>query len=279
MRKPPWIRVQANFTSEYRYIKRMTGEMGIHTVCEEAGCPNIFECYSQKTATFLILGDKCTRNCTFCLINKTTPESVDSKEPEKVAKAVESLKLNFVVITSVTRDDLNDGGASIFAQTIISIRKLNKNCKVEVLIPDFNGNIGALKMIIDANPDVLNHNIETVERLYSKVRKHFSYNRSLELLCKAKKMLKSGSRTKSSIIIGLGESTDEIKKTILDLKGSDCDILTIGQYLSPSKDHYPVQKFYKPSEFEELKAFAENVGFKKVVAAPLARSSYHAASL
>lgn len=277
IKKPEWIRIKANFSSEYTHIKNMTGGMELHTVCEEAGCPNIFECFSNKTATFLILGDKCTRNCKFCLIEKSSLRGLDAGEPLRVAKAVKKLGLRFAVITSVTRDDLPDGGASIFAQTIRQIKRLNNGCEVEVLIPDFGCQAESLKTVVEAGPDVLNHNMETVERLYSEVRQGFSYQRSLKLIEQAKEILKQGF-TKSGLIVGMGETKDELKKAITDLSEHRCDILTIGQYLSPSRGHLPVQRYYTPDEFEELKVFSEELGFRKVVSGPLVRSSYHAAA-
>lgn len=276
-KKPEWIRIQANFSPEYRRIRNMTEDMDLHTVCEEAGCPNIFECFSSKTATFLILGDKCTRSCKFCLIDKDNPDGLDADEPLRVAEAVEKLGLKFAVITSVTRDDLKDGGAGIYAETIKEIKRLNEGCQVEVLIPDFAGSDESLATVVNAGPDVLNHNMETVERLYSLVRPHFSYQLSLRLLKVAKDTMKTGF-TKSGLIVGMGEALEELKEAITDIREHSCDILTIGQYLSPSKAHLPVRKYYTPEEFEELKIFAEKRGFKKVVSGPLVRSSYHAAA-
>lgn len=253
--------------------------MALNTVCKEAGCPNIYECYGSKTATFLILGSVCTRNCGFCLVEKGKPDALDTGEPNRVADAVSKLGLKYAVITSVTRDDLEDGGASVFAATISQIRKKVPDCKVEVLIPDFKGNRKHLDLVLDEEPDVLNHNIETVERLYKLMRKSFDYERSLNIIRYSKAKMTDGRMTKSGLVIGMGESWNEIIETINDLKDNGCDIITIGQYLAPSRKHHPVAKFYTPEEFEALKEISFKTGFKHVMSGPLVRSSYHAAKM
>jgi lipoic acid synthetase len=253
----------------------MLDQANLHTVCQEANCPNINHCFENGTATFLILGDICTRGCTFCNVKRGLPLPVDENEPKRVAEIAAELKLQYVVITSVTRDDLPDGGASVFARTVEELKRLIPECKVEVLIPDFMGTLQSLIMVLKAKPDVLNHNMETVERLYPIVRKEADYQGSLSLLLNAKKIDKS-IITKSGIIIGWGESWDEIIELMDDLRNVECDLLTIGQYLSPSNDHLPVAKFYHPDEFAELKIMGEKMGFAHVESGPLVRSSYHA---
>jgi lipoic acid synthetase len=247
----------------------------LHTVCKEANCPNIGHCFEQGTATFLILGDICTRGCKFCDVKRGVPLPVDENEPGRVAEAVKILKLDYAVITSVTRDDLPDGGADIFAQTITEIRRLVPHCLVEVLVPDFSGSIDSFKMVLEAKPDVLNHNIETVARLYPSVRKGADYQRSLFLLGNVKR-IDENITTKSGIMVGLGEDWDEIIQVMKDLRNGRCELLTIGQYLSPSDEHLPVMKFYHPDEFVKLKKIGEDMGFTHVESGPLVRSSYHA---
>ena len=248
---------------------------GLNTVCDEAMCPNRTECFSKRTATFMILGRNCTRHCTFCNVQKEGPCVVDETEPKKVAAAVHKLGLVYVVITSVTRDDLPDGGASHFAQCIEEIRKLDDKIKVEVLIPDFRGDTDALKTVMDAKPVVLNHNVETVKRLYPEVRPEADYYRSLELIKKVKE-LDCDMHTKSGIMLGLGEEKEEVISTLKDLADSGCEFLTIGQYLAPSKAHHKVMRYVHPDEFEEYKKIATDLGFKHVASAPFVRSSYHA---
>jgi lipoic acid synthetase len=275
VRRPHWLKVQATWGEDYRRIKSLLARANLHTVCQEANCPNMCHCFERGTATFMILGDVCTRGCGFCNVKGGAPLAVDEDEPRRVAEAVRELSLQYAVITSVTRDDLEDGGASVFARTIDQIRRLSPNCKVEVLIPDFGGSFGSLKMVLEAKPDVLNHNMETVERLYPKVRKGANYKRSLKLLQNVKKIDKS-MVTKSGMMLGLGESRDEIVSLMRDLRNVDCNLLTIGQYLSPSNDHLPIMKFYHPDEFADLKIMGEEMGFAHVESGPLVRSSYHA---
>lgn len=275
-KRPPWLKVNIKETRNYKQVRELISQNDLNTVCKEAGCPNIYECFSAKTATFLILGDKCTRNCGFCLVKNGKPHEVDLSEPGRILSTVKKMNLKYVVITSVTRDDLEDGGAGIFAETVRMLKDEIKGIKVEVLIPDFKGNETSLRNVIDACPDIINHNMETVERLYSEIRKGADYYRSLRLISNIKKYGNDRIFSKSGLVIGMGEKWNEIIKTIEDLKNSDCDILTIGQYLSPSKNHLPVQKYYTPEEFDELKSIAHGMSFKFVVSSPLTRSSYHA---
>jgi lipoic acid synthetase len=275
VRRPHWLKVQASWGENYRRIKSLLAQSNLHTVCQEANCPNISHCFERGTATFMILGDVCTRGCTFCDVKRGIPLPVDEDEPERVAETVKKLNLNYAVITSVTRDDLDDGGASIFALTINEIKSSIPGCKVEVLIPDFGGSLESLKTVLEAKPDVLNHNMETVQRLYPQVRKGADYRRSLDLLRNVKEVDKS-MVTKSGVMLGLGESLEEIVELIRDLRNVDCNLLTIGQYLSPSNEHLPIAKFYHPDEFAELKVVGEEMGFAHVESGPLVRSSYHA---
>jgi len=290
--KPSWLKRSLPKGSEYERVRQLLSRANLHTVCQEAKCPNMWECFSRNTSTFMIMGDQCTRNCRFCNVKTGTPLPLDPDEPARVAKAALALGLKYVVITSVTRDDLDDGGADHFAQTIREIRCLlsqerGEKIKIEVLIPDFQGDSAALKSVMDAEPDVLNHNIETVPSLYSTVRPEAQYKRSLELIQRAaryrgadrSKVINSQKEriaVKSGIMVGLGESEDELKRTITDLYQHGCTILTIGQYLQPSAKHLPVVKYYEPGEFDELKAFAESAGFRSVASAPFVRSSYEA---
>lgn len=277
LRKPPWLKVRAPGGPNFVELKRLMRGHSLHTVCEEAKCPNIGECWEERTATFLILGDTCTRRCSFCAIKHGLPTELDSNEPERVAETVRILGLKHAVITSVNRDDLKDGGASIFAETIRKIRERLAGCTVEVLIPDFKGSYEALLIVLEARPDILNHNVETVPRLYKAVRPGARYERSLELLARAKRydptML-----TKSGLILGFGEEREELLQTMQDLRNVGCDILTLGQYLRPTglDRHLPVVRYYTPEEFQELKALGERMGFGHVEAGPLVRSSYHA---
>jgi lipoic acid synthetase len=276
MTRPSWIKAKAPDGAEYRELKRLMESSNLHTVCQSACCPNIGECWRARTATFMILGNTCTRNCRFCAVGTGQPEAVDLDEPRRVAEAVKHLGLKHAVITSVTRDDLPDGGAHIFAETIRLIHETLPGCSVEVLIPDFQGNADALCSVVKEKPTILNHNIETVERCYPEVRPQAIYSRSLDLLRQAKSM-SSEIRTKSGLMVGVGETFDELVQAIRDLRSVECDILTIGQYLAPSKDHLPISRYYTPEEFAELKRIALEMGFSYVESAPLVRSSYHAA--
>ncbi|WP_256992263.1 lipoyl synthase [Paenibacillus sp. XY044] len=273
--KPDWIRIKLTTGDNYQEIKSMMRSKTLHTVCEEARCPNIYECWANRTATFMILGDICTRACRFCAVNTGKPTELDLQEPERVAEAAENMGLRHCVITSVARDDLSDGGASIFAESIKAVRKRLPLCSVEVLIPDFMGNWDALKIVMDAKPDILNHNIETVERMSNRVRAKAKYDRSLELLRRAKEM-QPNIPTKSSIMLGVGEEWDEILQAMDDLRAVNCNIMTIGQYLQPSPQHLNVVKYYHPDEFAALKEEGMKRGFSHVESGPLVRSSYHA---
>ncbi|MBI4379741.1 MAG: lipoyl synthase [candidate division NC10 bacterium] len=274
-RKPSWLKVKAPGSPNYLRLKRLVQDRRLHTICEEAHCPNIGECWEQLTATFLILGDICTRNCGFCAVTHGKPSELDLAEPDRVAQAIQRLGLEHAVITSVNRDDQADGGSAIFATVIRRIRELSPGCGVEVLIPDFRGNEAALRTVVEAAPDILNHNMETVPRLYREVRPGSRYEQSLELFAKARRMAPA-LVTKSGIIVGFGEEREELLKTMADLRQVDCDILTMGQYLRPSQQHLPIIRYYTPEEFRELKAIGEGMGFKHVEAGPLVRSSYHA---
>ncbi len=273
--KPEWIKIKMTNNENYQEIKSMMRSKTLHTVCEEARCPNIYECWANRTATFMILGDICTRACRFCAVNTGMPTELDLQEPERVAEAAEQMGLNHCVITSVARDDLKDGGATIFAETIRAMRRRLPLCSVEVLIPDFMGDIESLKIVMDAKPDILNHNIETVERMSDRVRARAKYPRSMELL-RNSKTLQPNIPTKSSIMLGVGEEWDEILQAMDDLRAVDCDILTLGQYLQPSPKHLNVAKYYTPEEFAILKEEGLKRGFSHVESGPLVRSSYHA---
>jgi len=272
----PWLKIKLNTNDNYRGLKKMVREKKLHTVCEEAKCPNLHECWSiRKTATFMILGDICTRACRFCAVKTGLPTELDLGEPERVAQSVKEMGLHHVVVTSVARDDLKDGGAEIFAKTIHAIRKINPITTVEVLPSDLQGDDESLKLLMDARPDILNHNIETVKRLSDKVRAKATYERSLAFLRRAK-VLQPDIPTKSSIMIGLGETKEEIIEAMDDLRANNVDILTIGQYLRPTKDHLDVEKYWRPEEFAELKEIAISKGFSHCESGPLVRSSYHA---
>jgi len=273
--RPPWLKVVAPAGENYHALRELVREKSLHTVCESARCPNIGECWQARTATFLILGNTCTRGCAFCAVTVGQPSEYDLDEPRRVAEAVAALNLRYAVITSVTRDDLADGGAFIFAETIRRIRALLPDCKLEVLIPDFQGDHAALASVVTAQPDVLNHNIETVQRLYSLVRGKADYRRSLDLLAAAK-VIDPTTTTKSGIMLGLGEMEEEIAQTLRDLRAVQCDLVTIGQYLRPSTGHVPVQRYYSPDEFDCFAALGRELGFQHVESAPLVRSSYHA---
>lgn len=275
-RKPEWLRVKLQGAEKTHEVKEMLNRLSLHTVCQEANCPNLIECFARKTATFMILGSVCTRNCTFCNVTKGHTQAVDPTEPANVAKAVKELGLKHAVITSVTRDDLPDGGAGHFAQVIEKLRATE--VIVEVLIPDLQGSRQALATVIGAKPHILNHNIETVPRLYPTVRPKASYARSLELL-KNSKELDAGIFTKSGIMVGLGEQEEEVIAVLRDLRTVNCDLLTIGQYLAPSDKHHPVIEFIHPDLFKKYKDIAYEMGFKYVASDPLVRSSYHAADV
>ena len=261
--------------ANYRDLKQLMRGSQLHTVCEEAHCPNIGDCWERRTATFMILGDICTRRCHYCAVTTGRPLGVDIKEPDRLARAVKRMGLKYCVITSVNRDDLADGGAFIFAMCIKRIREEVPGCQVEVLIPDFDGSELGLRRVLEARPEVLNHNIESAKRIFPRVRPRGDYQRSLDLLARAKE-IEPSIPTKSGIIVGMGEEWDEVVDTMKDLRSVDCDLLTIGQYLRPSLKHIPIARFYKPSEFEELRIIGESLGFKHVASGPLVRSSYHA---
>ncbi|MFC5711186.1 lipoyl synthase [Thalassorhabdus alkalitolerans] len=276
IRKPEWLKIKLNTNESYKGLKKMMREKNLHTVCEEAKCPNIHECWAErKTATFMILGDVCTRACRFCAVKTGLPTELDWDEPERVAESVEQMGLKHAVITAVARDDLKDGGAAVFAETVRAVRRRNPFCTIEVLPSDMMGMEENLKTLMEARPNILNHNIETVRRLTPRVRARATYDRSLEFLRYAKE-LHSDIPTKSSLMIGLGETKEEIIETMDDLRAHDVDIMTIGQYLQPSKKHLKVQKYYHPDEFAELREIAMSKGFKHCEAGPLVRSSYHA---
>ncbi|MEM2956424.1 MAG: lipoyl synthase [Candidatus Pacearchaeota archaeon] len=275
MKLPNWIKIKDFNKDSYLETFNLVSKSRLHTVCVEANCPNRYECFSNKTATFMILGDTCTRNCKYCNIKKGIPNLVDKNEPERIAKAVKKLKLNYVVITSVTRDDLKDGGAGHFVKTVKEIRKINPKCKIELLISDLKGNWDSLKKIVDSKPDLVNHNVEVAKILFPKLRPKGSYKLSIELLKRAKK-INPVITTKSGFMIGLGETKKQIIQTLKDLKEAQVDIVTIGQYLSPSSKHAKIKKFYNPKEFQEIKSIAKKIGLKKVIAGPLIRSSYNA---
>jgi len=272
-RLPPWFKVTIRQGPDYRDIRRTMDSLGLHTICEEARCPNVWECWNNRTATFLILGDICTRRCHYCAVTTGRPLELDREEPLRVAQAVQALGLRHAVITSVNRDELEDGGAWIFAETIRHIRRLVPACAVEVLIPDFEGSEAALAAVVAEKPDILNHNIETVRRLFPSIRPQGKYERSLTLLDRAKRM---GARTKSGLIVGMGETNEEVRGVMRDLRTVGCDIMTIGQYLRPTKQHLPVARYYHPDEFAAFKAEGLSLGFSHVESGPLVRSSYHA---
>jgi len=275
MPKPSWLRARAPVGDNFHNLKKLARGLGLHTVCESAQCPNIGECWNHKTATFMLLGDICTRRCGFCAVPKGKPQPIDGDEPRRVAEAVATLGLKHAVVTSVNRDDDNLGGARIFAETIRQIRALTPDCRVEVLIPDFQGRDDALKVVLDAQPDVLNHNTESVPRLYRVVRSGARYERTLKLLENVKKFC-PGMVTKSGVMVGLGETREELIEVFRDLGGRGVDILTVGQYLRPSRDHLPIARFYPPEEFHDLREQALGFGFRHVESGPLVRSSYHA---
>jgi lipoic acid synthetase len=274
-RRPPWIKVRAPSGETYEWLREMMRTKALNTVCEEAMCPNIGECWGSGTATFLMLGDTCTRSCAFCDIKTGRPNPIDWLEPERVAQAVKAMDLRHAVITSVNRDERPDGGAPIFAMVIRRIRELQPGCSIEVLIPDFKGSIDALKIVMDARPEILNHNVETVPRLFRTVQPQDHYEWAQATLTNAK-LLDPEVLTKSGIMLGLGESMDEVKTVMRDIREWGVDILTIGQYLQPSKKHMPIDRYYTMEEFDELRAYGETLGFRWVESGPLVRSSYHA---
>ena len=273
--KPEWLKARAPMGENYHDLKTLARKLDLHTVCESARCPNIGECWNHRTATFMLLGNLCTRRCGFCAVPKGRPMPIDMEEPVRVAEAVEKLGLKFAVVTSVNRDDDNVGAARVFADTITEIRKRVPDCRVEVLIPDFQGHDEPLQIVMDARPDILNHNTETVPRLYRVARPGARYERTLRLLERAREM-NPAIPTKTGVMVGLGESTDELLAVYRDLAAKNVDILTIGQYLRPSKDHLPVARLYTPDEFKFMKVEALKMGFRHVESGPLVRSSYHA---
>ena len=273
-RLPGWFRVEAKTGPDYLDIKQTLDKLKLHTICEEARCPNRWECWNARTATFLILGDVCTRRCLYCSVDTGRPAALDGEEPRRVAEAVQALGLRHAVITSVNRDELADGGAAIFAETIRLTRERSPGSTIEVLIPDFQGHHAAIDLVCRERPDVLNHNIETVPRLFPALRPQGKYQRSLELLARAKT---HSLRTKSGLIVGMGETGEEIRAVLRDLRTTGCDVVTIGQYLQPTTGHLSVVRFYEPAEFAELKKEAMAMGFLHVEASPTTRSSYHAA--
>jgi len=278
LRKPPWLKKRIPPFQDIQKVKSILEQTDLHTVCEEARCPNLGECFSGGTSTFLILGKVCTRNCGFCAVEYGAPAPPDATEPQKVAQAVQKMDLRYVVITSVTRDDLPDGGASLFKKTIQAIRALDPKIKIEVLIPDFQGDLSSLEIVLKESPDVLNHNIETITRLYPEVRPQADYKRSLNLLKKSKELY-SEILTKSGFMLGLGETQEEILELLRDLREVRCDFLTIGQYLQPRPDRLPVVRYVPPEEFEEYKKIGEEMGFRAIASGPFVRSSFHASQM
>ena len=274
-RRPDWLRVRLPVGDNYNDLKNLMRSKSLHTVCEEARCPNMGECWANRTATFMILGSVCTRSCGFCAVATGRPMTLDWEEPRRVAEAVTQMGLNHVVVTSVNRDELHDGGATLFAATIRWIRRMNPECAVEVLTPDFKGSREALKVVMDAKPDVFNHNVETVPRLYRRVRPQAVYERSLEVLAWAKEMYPE-KPTKTGFMLGLGETHDEIVELLRDIRAHNIDIVTIGQYLRPSPQHLPIERYVPPDEFREYARIGREMGFRNVYSGPLVRSSYHA---
>jgi lipoic acid synthetase len=274
-RRPPWIKVRAPTGEAYHAVKRLMRAKSLHTVCEEARCPNIAECWQHRTATFLILGDTCTRNCRFCNVKTGRPGPLDPHEPQRVAQAVQAMGLKHAVITSVDRDDLDDGGASVFAAVICAIRQGQPSCSVEVLIPDFRGRVAPLQVVMDERPDILNHNVETVPSLFRAIQPQCRYEWSLDVLRNAK-ALWAQAVTKSGLMVGLGETVEEVLAVMRDLRQVGVDILTVGQYLQPTRHHAPIARYYAPEEFETLREQGQDMGFRWVESGPLVRSSYHA---
>jgi len=274
-RKPPWLKVKAPGGPNYAHVRHVMQDLKLHTVCEEAHCPNVGECWEHRAATFMILGDVCTRNCAYCAIAHGTPRTLDTDEPRRLAEAVAAMGLKYIVVTSVDRDDLPNGGAEQFADVVKQTRLRLPDTAVELLIPDFKGNEAALRIVVEAKPDILNHNLETVRRLYRLARPGGRYDRALELLARAKAM-DASLPTKSGLMVGLGEEWDELLTAMRDLRAVNVDLLTIGQYLRPSAAHLPVARFYTPDEFAELKRVGLQMGYRHVESGPLVRSSYHA---
>jgi len=275
-RKPAWIRTRAKMGPAYNELKALVRSKGLHTVCEEAGCPNIFECWEDREATFLIGGEQCTRRCDFCQIDTGRPAELDRDEPRRVAQSVQSMGLRYSTVTGVARDDLIDGGAWLYAETVRAIKKRSPGTGVELLIPDFNGEPALLRQVFESNPEVLAHNVETVPRIFKRIRPAFRYERSLSVLTSARKF---GLVTKSNLILGMGETPDEVRRALSDLCSAGCNIVTITQYLRPSVRHHPVERWVKPEEFVEHERFATELGFAGVLAGPLVRSSYRAGRL
>ena len=275
-RKPEWIKTRANMGPEYTRLRSLVKSEGLHTVCQEAACPNIFECWEDKEATFLIGGDRCTRRCDFCNIDTGKPEELDRDEPRRVAESVQSMGLKYATITCVTRDDLDDEGAWLYAETIRMVHELNPGTGVEMLAPDFSGNPVYLNEVFETRPEVFAHNLETVPRIFKRIRPAFTYERSLNVITQAREF---GLITKSNLILGLGETREEITQALVDLHAAGCDLITITQYLRPTNKHHPVERWVKPDEFVELAKEAEDIGFSGVMSGPLVRSSYRAGRL
>jgi len=275
-RKPEWIKTRANMGPEYTRLRSLVKSEGLHTVCQEAACPNIFECWEDKEATFLIGGEKCTRRCDFCNIDTGKPDPIDREEPRKVAESVKAMGLKYATITGVTRDDLEDEGAWLYAETIRKVHELNPGCGVEMLAPDFHANVDLLNQIFETRPEVFAHNLETVPRIFKSIRPAFTYEKSLRVITMARDF---GLITKSNLILGLGETREEISQALVDLRSAGCDLITITQYLRPTNRHHPVERWVKPEEFVELAAEAKEVGFLGVMSGPLVRSSYRAGRL
>ena len=275
-RKPEWIKTRANMGPEYTRLRALVKTEGLHTVCQEAACPNIFECWEDKEATFLIGGERCTRRCDFCNIDTGKPEPLDRDEPRRVAESVQSMGLKYATITGVTRDDLDDEGAWLYAETIKQVHALNPGCGVEMLAPDFSGNPELLNQVFETKPEVFAHNLETVPRIFKRIRPAFTYERSLNVITQARDY---GLVTKSNLILGLGETREEITQALIDLRQAGCDLITITQYLRPTNKHHPVERWVKPEEFVEMAAQATEIGFLGVMSGPLVRSSYRAGRL
>jgi lipoic acid synthetase len=275
-RKPEWIKTRANMGPEYTRLRSLVKSEGLHTVCQEAACPNIFECWEDKEATFLIGGEKCTRRCDFCNIDTGKPDPIDREEPRKVAESVKAMGLKYATITGVTRDDLEDEGAWLYAETIRQVHELNPGCGVEMLAPDFHANSDLLNQIFETRPEVFAHNLETVPRIFKSIRPAFTYEKSLRVITMARDF---GLITKSNLILGLGETREEISQALVDLRSAGCDLITITQYLRPTNRHHPVERWVKPEEFVELAAEAKEIGFLGVMSGPLVRSSYRAGRL
>jgi len=272
-RKPEWLKITLKTGPEFRAVSDLVKREGLHTVCQEAGCPNIYECWEDREATFLIGGDQCTRRCDFCQIDTGRPQPLDRDEPRRVAESVRTMGLRYATVTGVARDDLDDGGAWLYAETVRQIHELNPGCGVELLIPDFKGDPALLEQVFDARPEVLAHNVETVPRIFSEIRPAFTYERSLDVIRQAHE---AGLVTKSNLILGMGETTDEVREALRALRTADCDLVTITQYLRPTVRHHPVARYVKPEEFVALAAEAEAMGFLGVQSGPLVRSSYRA---